>query len=361
MRFFISALCAALAIELLAGCSGSSAGSLSLPATAGAPAQLAPLSAALPLMPPAGVRRLQLETRFVRGATTAGIYASNFDAYEMWGYANPNKSNGKPVCTLGSERSPLTSVNGFGTDPKGNVMVPWLLHYSSSQNLGEISVYKPNCGARLWEASDNNGQPGDAYSSNAATGKVVVAETQLWTTHTGALTICSYSAGCGKAFSNKAVIGIGEGVAVAANGDCWLSASTSKSGGFVLVYFKGCAGSGKVATGAEAQGAGGLFIDTMGRLGTIDQYGMLDVYKGCNPACTLVKSSTLEGQPIDGGLNAKGNQLAVGDYATNSVDVYNYSATTGVATYSYSFDNGLTSGSKNAVESGLFAPRNSKL
>ncbi|MGA2760240.1 MAG: hypothetical protein ABSF08_07990 [Candidatus Cybelea sp.] len=360
MRLFTLTVSATIAIGLLAACASSNSGSPSLPAPAGAQVRFAPLGLALPLMPQAGVGRLHLATRIVRSATTAGIYGSNLYAYQLWGYSNPNKSNNKPVCTLGSKTSPLTFVNGFGTDPNRNVMVPWFLHYSS-QYLGEISVYKPNCGGRLWEAPDANGQPGDAYSSNPATGKVIVAELQLRTAKTGAVAICSFKAECGKAFSNKAVTGIGIGVAAAANGDCWLSAATTATSGFVLVYFKGCAGSGQVATGTSDAAAGGLFIDTMGRLGSIDQAGELYVYKGCNPACTLVKSSPLEGQPIIGGLNAKGNQLALGDYATNAVDIYTYNATTGAATYSYSFNDGLTSGSENQVEAGLFAPRNGKV
>jgi|GEM_PF-852271 hypothetical protein len=369
MRFFTPAVFAIISIGFLASCSGSNPASSSLPAADGAEGQMAPLSAAVPMMPQAGIRRLQLTTRFVRPGTTAGIYASNFYASEMWGYSNPNVRDDPPVCTLGSASKPLTYVNGFGTDPKGYVIVPWLETYSG-ELFGYVYAFKPNCVGPVWQAADNNGQPGDAYSSNAATGKVLVAELALKGKSTGAIAICQYKVGCAKAFSNKAVTGHGSGVAMATNGDCWLSAFTHVNNtGFVLIYFKGCTGSGQVATGTSNRSAGGLFIDTKGQLGTIDQYAELYVYKGCNPACTLVSSSTLEGQPIFGGLNAQGTQLAVGDPLIGGtshnhdggVDIYNYNATTGAATYSYSFNTDLNTGSKDGVYAGLFAPRNSKV
>jgi hypothetical protein len=238
MRFFTSAVSTTIAVGLLAGRSGSNTTSSSLPAAAGAQARFAPVSVALPLMPPAGVKRLQLTTRIARPATTAGIYASNVYASEMWGYPNPNKSNSGRVCTLGSTSRPLTGINGFGTDPKGYVIVPWVLSYSG-QLLGYIYVFKPNCVGPVWQAADNNGQPGDAYSSNAASGKVVVAELKVKGGSTGAISICEYKVGCGKSFSNKAVTGYGGGVAMAANGDCWLSAVTyQQRGAFAPLLFR---------------------------------------------------------------------------------------------------------------------------
>jgi hypothetical protein len=357
MRFFTAAIGATATAGLLAACSGSNLGSTgsSLPST-GAPQahglKYAPVSVVPPWLHSAGIARLRLNDRIVPAKGTGGlIYASNFYQSSVWGYKNPNNANNPPTCTL----SGLSSVNGFGTDYKGNTIIP---AFAGGSHLS-VNVYKPKCGALIWSASDANGQPADAYTNgNAATGSVLVGELANYTTGAGAIEICS-STGCGTPFSNAAVTGYGAGVAMAKNGDCWLSAEKSGFSGYLLVYFKGCSGSGQIATGTSNTYYGGLFIDTKGNLGSIDAAGTLWVYKGCNPACSLVSSTTLHGASLFGGLDKKGKNLAIGDYGSQEVDIYKYSPSG--STYSYTFNNGMTSGSHNDVEAAHFAPRNKKI
>jgi hypothetical protein len=368
LRFFNSAIGAAVAIGLLAGCSASNLGpaNSSLPNTQQESRARglahAPLSLVGAWMLPAGIKRLHLDTHIVpaKKSKASLIYASNFYQEHVWGFPNPNTSNGPASCTLGTASVPLEYVNGFGTDPKGNVMVPG---YTGQDNgYLSINVFAPNCGSLVWQAEVDTGQPADAYSSNGATGTVLVGELADYDNNDyGAAVLCSQSSGCGTPITNSSITGYAAGVAMAKNGDCWISGATSTTSGFVLVYFPGCSGSGEVATGTSNQSYGGLFIDTKGHLGSVDAANAtLYVYSGCNPACTLVSTSTLEGESIFGGLDKKGKNLALGDFENQQVDVYSYSPTQG-ATYSYSFNNGLASGSQNDVETGHFAPRNKKV
>jgi hypothetical protein len=369
LRFFNSAVGVAVAIGLLAGCSGNNLGSpsSSLP-NVGQQSSVrglvhAPRSLVDAWMLPAGIARLRLNTHDVpmpAKKSKSLIYASNFYQYEMWGYPNPNKSNGPATCTIGSSSKYMEYVNGFGTDTKGNVLVPGYTGQDSGYLA--INVFKPSCGAEIWQAKVDTGQPADAYAVNGATGTVLVGLLADYDNNDyGASVLCSAKSGCGTPLTNSSVTGYVAGIAMAKNGDCWQSGATSTTSGFVLVYFKGCTGSGEVATGTSNASYGGLFIDTKGNLGSLDSAnGVLYVYSGCNPACTLVSTTTLHGDSLFGGLDSKGTSLALGDYANNEIDVYSYSTTKG-ATYSYSFNNGLTSGSENLVETGHFAPRNKKV
>jgi hypothetical protein len=355
MRLTTAVISTMVAAGLLAGCSGSNLGS-SLP-SAGSQSQIArgahvaPVSMVPAWMQPAGVNRLRLHDIIInpdKKKKKGGlIYASQFYESQINGYPNPNKGDSGPTCTLGTSSNPLDSVNGFGTDSKGDVIVP-----ADGADGFVVDVFAPNCGSSLWSASVSSGQPADAYATNA-TSQALVGEIIDDSTDAGAVMICSKASGCGTPFSNSAVTGYGGGVTMAKNGDCWFSAEKASFTGFVLVYFKGCTGSGEVATGTSNEYYGGLFIDSKGNLGSIDLSGTLYVYSGCNPACKLVSSSALHGESIFGGLNKKGNQFVVGNYGNSEVDVYTYSPTKG-ATYSYSFNNGITSGEDS--EAAHFAP-----
>jgi hypothetical protein len=369
LRFLNSAIGAAVAIGLLAGCSGSNLGptSSSLP-SAGQQTSVrglrhAPRSLIGAWMLPSGIRRLHLDTPNMpakKSKSKGLIYANNFYLKNVWGFPNPNSSNGPATCTLGTASVPLEYVNGFGTDPAGDVMVP--AYTGQDDGYLSINVFAPNCGALLWQSEVDTGQAADAYSSNGATGTVLVGELADYGNNDyGAGVLCSEASGCGTPITNSSITGYVAGVAMDKKGDCWLSGATSTTTGFVLVYFKKCTGSGQVATGTSNSSYGGLFVDSMGQLGSVDAAaGKLYVYSGCNPACTLVSTSTLHGESLFGGLDKKGANLALGDFENQEVDVYSYSPTSG-ATYTYSFDNGLTSGSENDVETGHFAPRNKKV
>lgn len=332
-----------------------------LGALVGCSAGLGPTNATLagvgsgipPLLQPTGVKRLHLDDHYVTDATASGlIYVSDEDALEVFAYPNPNKQNKAPTCTLGTSQNWLNLVYGFGVDTAGNVAIP--AYTPDFSGLDSINVFKPNCGGMAWQ-QQVPGEVADAYSRNALSGNVLVSLSR-GPSSAGAILLCS-SSGCGTPFTNSAVTGTGAGVAMARNGDCWFSAAQQGSSGFVLVYFQGCTGPGEAATGTSNAYDGGLFIDTKGNLGSIDQSGKLNVYRGCNPACKLVSTSTLHGSPFYGGLDAKGTHFAVADYATNSVDVYSYSPTKG-AKYSYSFNNGFEG--TDTVFGAHFAPMNKK-
>jgi hypothetical protein len=349
MRLLTSALCTLAAAGLLAGCSGAGSTSSSLPTVE--KVNLIPA-----WMRPAGIAPLHLNARALKEKKSKSlIYADAYYGATLGGYPDPNKDNDPPTCTLGSSSNYLDYVNGFGTDPAGDTMIPALT--PSGGGYFSINVFKPNCGALAWDETFSSGDPVDAATNakSAVTGTVLVSLEN--SKGEGELVFCSQSGGCGTPFGSSSVTGYGGGVAIAKNGDCWLSAESASFSGFVLVYFKGCTGSGQAATGTSNKYYGGLFIDTKGNLGSIDLSGSLYVYSGCNPACTLLSSSTLEGESIFGGLDEKGVTFATGDYANSDVDVYSYSPS-GVK-YEYSFNSGMTPGDDQ--EAAHFAPRNKKL
>jgi hypothetical protein len=231
-----------------------------------------------------------------------------------------------------------------------------------------VNVYAPKCGKILWSATDANGQPSDAFGKPSATKgesfakEAVVTEIANYTTGVGAIEICSKASGCGTPFSNSAITGYAAGAVMDTKGNCYVSAENS-SIQFVGVYFKKCTGTGTLMTGALNAHYGGVFIDTKGNLGILD-YGAgstsyLYVYKGCNPACKHVSTTTLHGGSFDCGLDSKGTTLACGDYINTEVDVYTYSPTKAGAKYSYSFNGGVSSGSN--LEDAAFAPSNTTL
>ena len=121
------------------------------------------------------------------------------------------------------------------------------------------------CGAKLGAAHDPFGQPSDASSNNAATGKIAVGTTNL---------------------TNSNMYEVA-GVAIAKDGDCWASA-TASLGTATLTYFKGCSGSVKLRRASAINIMAGLDIDGNGNPVSTGINGTLYVYKGCNPSCTLV-------------------------------------------------------------------------
>jgi hypothetical protein len=352
MRLLTSAICTTVAVGLLAGCSGNLGSSnSSLPNTGSAQSSRVHTGAhgTLSLVPawahPAGIARLRLGSDFVpdkhKKKKSKNIWASEFYGTSVYGYKNPNSSNSAPTCTVASQ----SYVNGIGSDTKGLLLVP--TGYPSG-----INVFK-GCGSLVWSASDANGQAADAASNSAAgSGKVYVGEIASYSSGVGEVTVCT-SAGCGSPVTNSSIANYGAGVAVNKGGDCFMS-SYNSGGTPIIVYWKGCSGSGQTVTGYSASSYGGLFFDKKGQLGAIDLSGTVRVYKGCTPACTLVGSSSLHGSSLFGNVDATGKLLAMGDYGSGTVDVYKYNATTGTATYSYSFNNSLSSSLD--VESGIFTP-----
>jgi hypothetical protein len=363
MRFSILSLGAAVSVALLAGCAGTASsqnGSIpSMQSQARVAGVHAPVSLVSAWMLPSGQQRLHLPTGPQGDAKAAGgIYGSEFygDASEsegqINGYPNPDSKNGKPSCTIAGY-----AINGWDVDNGGNLILP-----SADSASGEptVNVYAgPKlCGKLLGQIGDETGQASDAKSFDATKKSIYVGEIVNSTSSVGDIVICTLKkSSCGSPVTNSSITGYGGGVAIDSKGDCWLSAGTYTTSGFVLVYWKGCKGPGVVATGTKNGGLGGLFFDTKGNLVSIDVTGSLFVYKGCNPKCTLVSSSTLKGASIFGNLNAKGNQVAIGDLANSDIDVYTY-APTGLK-YLYSFNNDLNG--TGYTEAGGFNPTNKEL
>jgi hypothetical protein len=359
---FRSSLYAAVGVALLAGCAGnSSPQSGSLP-TVQSQARVAqaghgPVSLVSAWMLPAGAQRLHIPEGVAQPAKKAkgGIYGGEFygDPSEseglINGYPDPDNKNVKPTCTINGY-----AINGFGIDNNGDLILP-----SSTDSTAQpsVNVYAgPGlCGKLLGSIPDTTGQASDAKSSDATNQPIYVGEIVNATSGVGDIVICTLkSKTCGNPVTSPKITGYGGGVAVDAKGNCWLDAGTSSTTGFELIYWKGCKGAGKVATGTKNTGLGGIFFDASGNLATIDVNGELYVYKGCNPKCKLVSSSPLQGASIFGNLNSDGTQLAVGDLSNSDIDVYTYKSTG--LTYSYSFNNGLNG--TGSTEAGGFDPTN---
>jgi len=304
-------------------------------------------------IPAVGIRSLGLDTRVRPAGKSNLIYASNTLGEDVDAWPNPDTENLGPTCAIGAPYQTLKYVKGFAVDPYGYLVVPAEIS-NSAPYTWTVSVWKPNCNARVWQVElPSNEIAVDAYS-NGATNGAVLAVQRTSSSAVNGLVVCAPS-GCGLPFTNPAIT-YANGVAVSKKGECWLQGSGQGSV-YELVYFPNCNGSGELATGVRNSSGYGLFIDTEGHLGSIDgQAEKLWVYSGCNPACSLVSQSTLMNTPVYGGLDAKGENLVIGDPCEcgETLDVYKYSPTSG-ATYSYSITNEV-----GADWGAHFSPRNKK-
>lgn len=357
MRFSTSHIGAVVLAAVFTACSaggGISNQSGSLP---GAGSAHVPISLVPDSVRPVGVQRLKLGFVYPdKKKASGGIYGSEFygpgsGEGMINGYPNPNTKNSKPTCSISAY-----AINGWGIDTVGDLILPGNI---SSNGEPTINVYQGPalCGKLLGSITDNNGQAADAKSFNATKDNIYVGEILSTSSGTGDVLICSLKKdSCGTPVTSKSITGYGGGVAIDSKGDCWLSSATSTIYGFVLVYWKGCKGAGQSATGTKNTQFGGLFFDTKGNLVSIDATGVVYVYKGCDPKCTLVSSTKLKGASIFGNLNAAGTEMVVGDTDNEQIDVYKY-APSGVK-YMYSFNKGLTG---THVETGGFDPTNKQL
>ncbi len=263
-------------------------------------------------------------------AVTRGIYVSS--ATGVLGYRGGNRDNRPPICTVKG-----AYPGGIAADSDGNLI-------DTDGGTHTIGVFKgpKMCGRKLGSIDDPYGQPSDVASLHAATGIIAVANI-FDGSDAGSVTVCTLSSGCTK---NLTISGMYEvaAVALAANGDCWASA-TNATGVATLTYFKGCALPGAVATGYRNAYYGGLDIDGKGHLLAISSFdSKLYVYKGCAPACTLFAGPfALHGEAFYGHLNKNSTRFATSDYQTASIDVYTYSPKS--LEYLYSFNNGLDTSS----------------
>lgn len=242
------------------------------------------------------------------------------------------------MCTLYTGQ---VYINDIAADPAGNLIVP-------QGDPSIVNVYRgPGiCGPLLGSVSDPYGQPAGAASLNAATGTIAVADVQGPQSSSGNVAICTLKAGCTRELTNPNITGLAVGIAMAKNGDCWLSSENASFTGTALTYWAHCTGSGEAATGFLNSSYGSLSIDKHGNLVAVDfqggTTGQLWVYSGCNPACNVVGGPfPLTGQPWYGALNARGNTFGVMETSLygGTVDIYSYTPTK--VAYKYSFASGF--------------------
>ena len=244
MRLFTSAVCAAIAIGLLAGCAGNMGSNSTSPLGLGPQVRTAPISVFDDAAPPrlvAVIHSLVLPDKNTK-MPKKGTYVSEFNISSVFGYNANNKGNQGPICTVDG----VAFVNDIGVNGEGNLMLP--NPGSGSENTLDIHQGPTMCGKLIGSIADPYGQPSDATSPNAVTGQIALGNLVGNASSAGSLSICTFKGGCAVNLTNSAYFHVG-GVAMSNAGDCWIDVKTSASGGAELVYYKGCAGSGTVASG----------------------------------------------------------------------------------------------------------------
>jgi len=265
------------------------------------------------------------------GAFDAGLYAVAFEEASIFGYKADDRRNRPPRCSIGG----VAYVNDIAVDGKGNLIDP-----DGGSRTIRVFSGPGMCGPEIGSVSDPYGEPSDAASADAATGTIVVSNIFDGSgSGDGSLSLCTLSGGCTINLTNPQMHEVG-GVALALNGDCWASVlNTNREAR--LIYFKGCSGPGRVASGFRNASLGGLDIDDAGNVVAIGLSGGAYVYKGCDPRCTRLGGPfPLSGTVVFGHLNQQSTRLAVGNSGNAGVDVYRYSPTS--ITYIYSFNNGFS-------------------
>lgn len=330
MRLLISAISATIAIGLTAGCAGNTSGpSASIPNVG---AQYRAHSVWDDQAPPRVVsvlHSLVLPDK-AKKLPKAGVYVTQFYGSDILGFAAVNKGNKPAICTV----SGVTSVNDVGVDGAGNLMEP-------DGGTATLNIFQgpTMCGKNVGSISDSYGQPADASSANAMTGKIAVSNLESGTLP-GSLTICTLAGGCTVQLTNSNIYHAG-GVVMSPSGNCYLNVKTSSAGGADLLYFKKCAGKGVVASGFKSTYYGGMDMDNSGNLVVIDDMAEnVYIYKGCNPKCTVVGGPfALKGESFFGKLSQDNSTFTAVDRTDAVVDVYTYS--TKALKFSYSYTNGL--------------------
>ncbi len=368
MRLFSAALCTTVAVSLLAGCSGNtSSPSSSVPSTGGANAQAHGLGLrgiAVNVIPKQfmPVKIMPMRGKRATAAQMQGIYVSNFFGSELYGYPKNNKGNGPSTCNV----SPTSSVNGFGVDNSGNLMVP--NGENGFTGVSTIAVYSgaSMCGTLLGTITDPYGQSSDASAVSATTGNIAVGNiTGVGSGgNPGNLAVCTLSSGtCSTDLTNPSMYKVA-GVAMAPNGDCWADAESPTSVA-VLVYFAGCSGAGVVTTGFSNGYYGGVDIDGKGNLVTTSLFGpghklpsTVNVYSGCNPACTLISSSNLTGESIFGHVGKMSLRYVTTNLSLADVEVYKYRPTGLTLQYSFTGPCGVTG--TDECEAAAYSPSSMK-
>jgi hypothetical protein len=348
MRLLSTVISAPLAIVLLSGCAeNASSPSSTMPSAVGV--------AGLPGNPVSVIPKKYLPIRIkpMRGRPAPdfaerGIYVSALLDSHLYGFPKNNSGNEPPSCRVAA-----TGVNGFGVDNAGNLIIP-------EGNDGIIVWNGPTmCGSGSpGTISDPFGQATDASAVNAATGNIAIANFVDTGSSPGSISICTLSSGtCATNLTNPNLFRA-VGVAMNSAGDCWADGSDA-SDVTVLVYFAGCTGSGQLATGFINGFNGGVDIDSQGNLVTISGGlpSTVNVYSGCNPACTRLSSTVLAGLSMYGHVGKQNARYVTTDIETGTVEVYQYKKT-GLSLF-YSFTGGLRC-AKKLCEAAAYDPSSPK-
>jgi hypothetical protein len=337
VRLISTAISTSVAVVLLAGCSGNaSSPSSTIPSAVGLAAPHgSPVSAIPQKYLPVGIKPMRGK-RPLYYFPAKGIYVSALLGSLLYGFPKNNSGNEPPFCSV-----PADGVNDFGVDNSGNLIVP--------QGTDGITVWKgpQMCGYSAPPATitDPYGEAADASAVNALTGNIAVANLFGVSGAPGSISICTVASGTCSIDLNNPNMDLVAGVAMNGAGDCWANAYDTSSVA-VLVYFAGCTGSGQIATGFTNYTYGGVDVDKHGNLVTTSLYGpsgslpsVVNVYSGCNPACTLISSTALTGESLYGHVGKVNQRYVTTDLLYADVEVYKYRAK-GLSLY-YSFTGGL--------------------
>jgi hypothetical protein len=265
-----------------------------------------------------------------------GIYVNEGNGTSIFGYLMPNQQNESPSCTAPYS---VNSASDIAADNQGDVIVP--------NGAGEIIIGQGPSMCGPVAATINDGYGGglyDASSSDALHGIIAVSTGPISLDTPGGIAICSVAYGCTNELTNSATF-FPLGVAIDAKGNCWEDGVNSSMAGVTLTEFVGCSGGGVEASNFENKSFGGIEVDKSDNLVTFDAFGSdqydgdVNVYKGCNPKCELISSTTLLNPGYFGHLDKRGNRLAVASNVAGQIDIYKYSPK-GVK-YLYSFNDGL--------------------
>lgn len=298
--------CIAISAAVLAGCGSH------LPATSALPASISPDRIPVPGL--------------------SHIYVGENSITSVLGYAYPSQNIGNygPNCTVAG----VSGVNNVATDAHKDLIVP-------NGGTDSILIFGPGwCARQSGTISDPFGEPVDAASNNALTGKIAVANLTDFTTvngGNGSIAVCTVHSGCTQNLTNSSMAYVG-GVAMANNGDCWASA-VNGSGTAEMVYFAGCTGGGVVQSGFSNNDFGGLDIDKTGYIVSEDE-GHFWVYKGCESGCSLLSGPwAMHNYSVYAHLNSNSTFLAAADNVNGAIDIYKYKPRS--ITYAFSFTSGL--------------------
>jgi hypothetical protein len=355
MRLLTAAVCTSVAAALLASCSGgSSPSSAVMPGGSGATAQGHHHAIALSNLPKSIInahRDGRLHGKKAPGSAVKGSWASGFFGFDVYGYPKNNSGNGPPTCTL----SDSGSVNGFGVDTAGDVIIP--------QAFSGIAIYGAGCGSLIDTIPWSSNQTADAAAINAQTGNIVVGGY-------GWVGVCTMAS------NNCTTITPSNGthywfysVAMDSSGTCYAYGFDNSSVGS-LWYYPNCSGSGIQASGFSEPGTlynGGVDVDNKGNLVVINQVDSdsdfadanATVYSGCGTGtCSVVAGPTFlspTGSAVDEDycrLGRQNERLICGDGSYGQVDVFTYLPSR-EPSYLYSFNNSISS---LAVEAAAYSP-----